>query len=49
MEIFEIWMAQGLVNSDTIVRVEDQHLAKKVQGLLIHVGEEGIEGSFLDE
>lgn len=47
MEIFEIRMAQGLFNSDAIVRVENQQLAKKVQGLLIHVGEESVEGSFL--
>lgn len=47
MEIFEIRMAQGLFNSDAIVRVKNQQLAKKVQGLLIHVGEESVEGSFL--
>ena len=31
------------------MRIEDQHLAKKIQSLLVHVREESIEGSFLDE
>lgn len=42
-------MGQRLLDSQPVLRVEDEHFLEEVQGLIIHVGEERREGPFLDE
>lgn len=48
MEVSQVGVSQGLIDSQSILRIEHQHFPNQVESLLVHLREESREGSFLD-
>jgi hypothetical protein len=49
VEVLEVGVREGILDGDAVLGVEDQHAFEQIQRLLVHAGEEGGEGAFLDE